>query len=194
VWLLDDQTLQLRQRLHMPAQLEIRLDLLLGRVESQLPEPVRLAARERVVGEVHQWLTAKKRERLTKLLSPQQRPVQVRLCRQTLKVAHVDLVLRAEPQQIPWRACLDPIGSEPLAQRRDVPVQCGLRSLRWMLTPESVHQLIATHNLVGAQQQQPQRGQLLRPNRRQIDPIGHDLEPAQHPELHGAPILAPIPC
>jgi len=72
-------------------------------------------------------------------------------------------------------------------------VERRLRSLRAPLAPEGVDELVAADDLAGVQQQQPEHRQLLRPNRREIDPGRYDLEFAQHPELHDPPILAAIP-
>src|SRR4051794_7840961 len=183
--MLDDQPLQLRQYLEMPAQLQIRLDLLLERVESQLVKPVRLALREGLVDEVDERLATKDLQGLTKLLRADTRSIEVRLRRQAFEPTGIDLVLRTKPQQVTRRVRLDPLGSQPLPQRGDVPVQRGLCRLRRTLTPQGVHELVAAHDLVGAQQQQTQGRQLLRPSRCDVDSMGEDLEPAQHPELHG---------
>jgi len=52
----------------MPAELEVRLDSLLERLQPQLFEPMRLATRERVVEKIRERLAAEERERLAELL------------------------------------------------------------------------------------------------------------------------------
>ena len=84
------------------------------------------------------------------------------------------LDLRSEPEQIPGSACLDPLGSEPLAQRVDVPVKRRPRSDGRPFAPQRIDELIAPDDLAGAQQQQAQDRPLLWPNGREVDPVGVD--------------------
>ena len=182
--MVGDQTLEPGNDLRVPAELQVCLDLLFDHRQSELFEPHRLCGREFLVAKVAQGLTAEVGECLPELLRPSRRTVRSRDGDDLLEAPAVQLVLVRQKQPIARRSCLDPLGSEPLAQRRDVTLKGCLSSLRRVPPPQPVHQLVDSDDLALAQQQQSEQRTLLRSNRREVDAVCFHLEPAEKPELH----------
>ena len=139
--------------LGMPAELELRLDLLLDDCQAKLVEPCGLPVCERLVAEVVQRLAPKELECLTELLRAR-RPAGGRGLRgEALEAADVQLVVIRKSQHVAGRAGSDALRAQTLPQRRDVPVERRPRGLRRPLAPESLDQLVAPDDLAVAQKQ-----------------------------------------
>ena len=57
-------------------------------------------------------------------------------------------------QPVTGWSCLDPLGPEPLSQRRDVAVKRRLSRCRWAHAPQRVDQLVSRDDLARTQQQE----------------------------------------
>ncbi len=96
----------------------------------------------------------------------------------------VHLIVLSELQSVSRGSRLDPLGSDPLTEGRDMTVQRLLRSLRRARTPQALDQIIDRHHLAHAKQQESEQRTLLRPRGREIDAIGAHLEPTEEPKFH----------
>jgi hypothetical protein len=97
---------------------------------------------------------------------------------------NVQLIAVGKLQPVSGRSCLDPFGSEPLPEGRDVAMERLLRSLRGARTPYALHQIVDRHYLAHPKQQEREQRTLLRPLGREIHAIGVHLEPTEEPKLH----------
>jgi hypothetical protein len=184
VAMLGDQRLEAGNHVQMPAELELRLDLLLERDQAKLVESRRLYCRKGLVAKLAERLPAHEPKRLRQLLRGDGRTSTAGLREKAPKALDVELVAVAEQKPIAAGVADDSLRTKPLAQRRDVTVQRLSGSGRRPLAPEPVDQFVGGDNLPDAQQEQGQERALLRARRRQHDSGGLDLEHAQQPELH----------
>jgi hypothetical protein len=181
---ISDEALELWDDLRMPAELELRLDLLLDHRESELLEPRSLRGRELLIPKVRQRLAAEEFERGSELARTCGRAVCSRLGDDSLEAVSVQLIAIPKLQSVSRRSCLDPIGSKPLSEGRDVTVQRLLRGLRRPRAPQGPDQFVDRHDLVRPKEQEREQCTLLRPHGRDIFAVGVHLEPAEEPELH----------
>ena len=158
---IDDEALELGDDLSVPAELELGIDLLLDHRESELFEPQSLRGRKLFIAKVRQRLAAEEDERLTELPRTRGRTVCSRRGDDSLEAVSVHLIARCEPQSVSRWSRLDPLGSEPLTEGRDVTVQRLLRSLRRMRTPHALDQIVDRHHLAHAKQQEREQRTLL---------------------------------
>jgi hypothetical protein len=154
-------------------------------------EPGRLLARERFVAKLRQGLAAEERKRFTELLRPGSATVAGRRSGDRLDASDVQLILLRQLQEIARGPGFDPLGPERLPQRRDVTVNRLVRSLRRPVAPERFDQVVGGDDVALTEQKESEEHTVLLARRRQIDPIGFHLEPAEQPELHLVPIVAP---
>ena len=166
------------------AEVEVRVESVLEDGKTQLLDPSSLLPREGLSAEIRQRLAAEKHERRAKELAlPRRAALPPRLPNQRFETPEIDLV-RAEPEEIARRARFDHFRPEQLPERRDVPVQGGLRRVRLRLAPEGLQQHVGSDNLIRVEQERSKQRTLLRPSRSQILSAGDDLEGPQDSIVH----------
>jgi hypothetical protein len=181
---LGDQRLELRHKLALAAERQVRVDAVLERREPQLLQPRDLALRVRLAAELGERLAVPERERVAQERRPLGRIVVLpRPGDQRLEPRGVDLV-RRDVQQITGRARPDPLGADQLAQARDMPVQRGLRRARRLLAPQRLDQLRAGHDLRPAQEQHREERPLLGARRSHVKATLDDAQRTKQIELH----------
>jgi hypothetical protein len=136
--MVGDQALEPGNNLRVSAELQVCLDLLFDHRQPELFESHSLRGRKLLIAKVGQGLTAEKGECLPELLRPSRRTVRSRDGDDSLEAPAVQLVLVRQKQPVARRSCLDPLGSEPFAQRRDVTLKGRLSSLRRAPPPHPV--------------------------------------------------------
>jgi hypothetical protein len=181
---IDNEALELGDDLRVPAARELGSGLLLDRRKSELFEPHGLGGRELVVAKVRQRLAAEERERLAELPRTRGQNISSRRGDESLEAVSVQLIALRKPQSVSGRSRLDPLGTEPLAEGRDVTVQRLPRGLWRARTPQGLYQLVDRHDLARPKQQEREQRALLLPHWREVDAVGVHLEPAEEPEFH----------
>jgi hypothetical protein len=125
-----NEPLQLDNDLLMAAELELGLNPLFDDRQTELIEPRRLLAGERVVAEVGQRLATEESERLRELFRPGDATFCGRLSCEALESTQVHLVPICQPNAVARVLRFDPLGAEPLPQCGDMTMErrlCGFR-------------------------------------------------------------------
>ncbi len=185
-----DEPLQLENDLVLAAELELGLNPLFDHRQTQLIEPGRLLAGERVVAEVGQRLATEESERLPELFRTGDAALGRRLSREAFEPTDVHRVPGRQPQEVAGVLRFDPLGAEPLPQCGDMAMERRLRRFRRALPPERLDAIVGGDDLVSVKQQEREQRAVLPSRRGQIDAVGLHLEPAQQPELHFVPIVS----
>ena len=161
--ILDDQRLELAHDVALMPEGQVRLDPQFERSHPQLLETRALVPRERL-RELGQRASAPEREGVAQQrsrllgLALRERPASAgdrafEASEVDLVVCRLEQVARSTRQESPFRKCL--------AQLRDVDLHHLLCRFRHLLTPQGVHELLASDGAVGLQQQDRQQRPLL---------------------------------
>src|SRR6266508_1456153 len=150
-----DEALQLRNKLGMVSQREVRLDPLLECAESLLLQACALPPGKADRVELGQRSAAPEGERLSQLLRGPGRLLHPRLRDQPLEALQVELAF-LHPNQVAGRLGHDHVAAEGLAQLRDMNLN-GCRGGLWRLVaPKLVDQAVTGDDLVRVQEQERQ--------------------------------------
>ncbi len=140
--MLADERLELSDELRMPTKCEIGVEAPLERRQVQLLESPDFRLRERLIGEIGERGTAPERERLAER-------VPTALLGEALEALEIELA-RLDPDQVPRRLGDDAVGTEQLAQLRDVVLEGIGGRLRRPVALEVVDPPVGRDDLVRA--------------------------------------------
>ena len=152
---LANERLELAHDVTVPAELEIRLDPLLVRDESQLLEPADLGLRE--VARTRTRPAQEPRqsdERLLEQRTPLLGARPSRVPSRTLEPTRVDLLGR-DAQHVAGRARLEHVGAELPPEPRDRVLKRGRRRLRRLFAPDEVDEPVGRDHASRIEQQRP---------------------------------------
>ncbi len=186
------QALELGKGLAVPPERQLRLEALLPAGEPQLVEAARLERDEGLAREVGEGVSPPEGERpaVQRLGDPD---VAVacgppRIGEERLEARGVELAV-LDPQNVAGRPRHEAVLRQCATQLRDVDAEHAVGGRRRLAVPQELDQRRPRHHRPrakekgGEQRTRPARAQLERPV------VVDDLERAEHPELHDAPIL-----
>ena len=163
--MLGDQGLELTDQRVMAPELQVGLDPVFERDQTQFLEPRDLVLGEGLVGEVGQRRSATELERLGQGLGGDRRVAAVELLsplgRQALEPVDIDL-LGLDLEHVAATAGDERAVAQRLAQAGDVHLHCLDRRLRRPLAPELVGDPVGRDDLAAMEQQDRQHTALLR--------------------------------
>ncbi len=186
--------LELSHQVPVAAEREIRLDSLLERCQPDLFESVDRGAGEGLVREVGKRGSSPQSERLRQevgrelWLTAGGGPS--RFLGQALEPVEVE-PFRRDPDCIAGRPSLDQRGgAQRLAKLRDLPLHLRHGRHRRGACIEIVGEPVDRDHPVGAQEQDRQRGPLLRPAQSHLPGVADDFQRAEDAEIEHAPTVA----
>src|SRR4029453_2486886 len=186
----NDQRLQLADDRGVVADLQVALEPLLQRAQTQLLEPSDLCLSERYVGQVLERGSPEQREGSAE--DPSRGPV-IRGCKsrprpieQDLEALQIELAV-LNPQQVSgcpgYEARSESVSAEELPQAGDGRIEGRTRAARRRIPPHPFDEAVPRYPRVPVEQQYRQRRPLLLPAERE-DPIRlEDLQRAENPKL-----------
>jgi hypothetical protein len=179
--------LQLRYQLVAAAALQIGVDPILKRKESELFQPFCRAGPERFVEDVRQCWASPKVERGPKRIrglsgsSSKQGLVAVSV--EALEAVEVELA-GLDAKQIARTTCQEPPFAERLAHARDGGVERMACARGRTFSPQAVDQAVTRDRFVRVEEKEGKQHALLRPTEGKLTAVLQHLDGAENPELH----------
>ena len=178
--MLGHQRLELGDQLLVPAEVELCIDEILARDETELLEPVHGALREGFVGDVEEGGTTPECERLLERGDAIGRLAASRAKHEILEQVRVHVGPR-HPEDIPGRVGDDHV-SQLASQLGDRVVERRRRRSRRRPVPQIVDEAVGRHDFVRMQKQRDQEGALTLADDLHQPPVPLDLEWSENSE------------
>jgi len=184
---LPDERLQLGDEVRLPTERQVGFDSLLEHLQVEFLQPPALGLHQGARVDVGERLSAPEGKRLRepcgRRLGMAARELFLPLAQQSFETADVDR-RGLGVQHVPGCARDDQLGSEHLAQARNVALKCRDGGLGRPLAPDGLDQLVTGDDTVCVEEQCRKHGALLWPANGEQSTIALDLERPEDPKLH----------
>ena len=187
---------QRRHRVLVSSEGQLGVEIVLGALESQLLEAIRLGRSEPFVGDIDKRRSAPERQRpsgqgdgqLGVAVHQGSPPVVAH----ALEASGVE-ARRCDADPVAGRDGLDRVCAQRRAELRHVDLHELLRRVRDIVAPEGVDEVVGGHHLVRAQQQHQEQRLHLRRGENDVDSVAPHLQRPQDPVLEHPPIFVRLP-